>query len=508
MRISRLLVAVAATSVALPALASSHREAPFITEMPKVDGSDFYAFRSYEEGRGEYITFIANYLPLQDAYGGPNYFSLDPQALYEIHIDNDGDAIEDITFQFDFDLSFTPAVLDIDGVPVSVPLMNIGPIGPGASDTDFVSVKESYQLAMISGDRRTGTKVVAENASLGGSEFAKPVDNIGTKSFSDYVAYSDAHIWDVSIPGCGEGRVFAGQRAEGFVVNLGEIFDLVNLNPFGPRDGRSNVIENTNITSLALELPISCLTNGQEAVIGAWTTASLPQGRVLNPSPSTPANGDLNTGPAVEGGAPVQVSRLGSPLVNEVVIGLDRKDAFNASEPKDDLSQFASFVTNPSLPVLLDILFNNGGGELVPATPRNDLVAAFVTGITANVNGASFNFTQPANQSGVGEMLRLNTAIPATAAADQSDLGFLACDLGGFPNGRRPIDDVVDIALNVVLGAVDGTNQNGLQTCDVSGPTPQVVNAGAVANDGAQPSSSSYLERFPYLAPPRAGANS
>ena len=506
MRRSQLLVAALTTAVALPVLASSHREAPFITEMPKVDGTDFYMFRSYEPGREGFVTLIANYLPLQDAYGGPNYFALDPQAIYEIHVDNDGDAIEDLTFQFDFDLKVTPAVLNIDGTQISVPLMNIGPIGPGAADTDFVGVKESYQLRMISGDRRTGTSTLAENIELGGSEFAKPVDNIGTKSFSDYAAYADAHIWDVSIPGCGQGRVFAGQRAEGFVVNLGEIFDLVNLNPFGPRDGRSNVIANTNITSLALELPISCLTGDQGAIIGAWTTASLPQGRILNPATQTPANGSSNTGPSVEGGAPVQVSRLGSPLVNEVVIGLDRKDAFNASEPKDDLGQFAPFVTNPSLPVLLDILFNEGGGELVPATPRNDLVAAFVTGITADVNGSSFNFTQPQNQTGVGEMLRLNTAVPVTARANQNDLGFLACDLSGFPNGRRPIDDVVDIALNVVLGAVDGTNQNNLQTCDVSGPEPVVVNAGAVANDGAKPDPAAYLERFPYLAPPFAGA--
>lgn len=508
MRLAQFLSATLATTIALPILASSHREAPFITEMPKVDGTDFYAFRSYEPGREGFVTLIANYLPLQAAYGGPNYFSLDPQAIYEIHVDNDGDAVEDITFQFEFDLDISPAVLNIDGEQVSVPLMNIGPIGPGAADTATLGVKETYQLQMIAGDRRTGEKVLAENSSQGGSTFIKPADNIGSKTFSDYASYADSHIWNVSIPGCGEGRVFAGQRAEGFVVNLGEVFDLVNLNPFGPRDGRSNVIANTNVTSLALELPISCLTSGSETVIGAWTTASLPQGRILNPNPLTPSNGITNTGPSVEGGAAVQVSRLGSPLVNEVVIGLDRKDAFNASEPKDDLDQFARFVTNPSLPVLLDILFNNGGGELIPATPRNDLVAAFVTGITANVNGQSFNFTQPVVQTGVGEMLRLNTAVAVTPVSEQKDLGFLACDLAGFPNGRRPIDDVVDIALNVVLGAVDGTNQNSLQTCDVSGEAPIVVNEGAVANDGALPSAAAYLQRFPYLATPTAGAGS
>jgi len=497
-----LLGCVLSTSV----LASSHREAPFITELPKVDGSDFYMFRSYESGREGFVTLIANYLPLQDAYGGPNYFALDPNALYEIHVDNDGDAVEDLTFRFDLDLIFNPPSLDIGGEQITVPLSNIGPIGPAATDTLNASVQETFRLSLIRGDRRTGTETVARNATSGSEEFIKPLDNIGSKSFPDYATYADNHIWDVSIDGCGTGRVFVGQRREGFVVNLGEVFDLVNLNPLGARDGRSNTIGDANVTSLALEVPISCLTNGEEAVIGAWTTASLPQGRILNPHTQTPRNGSTNTGPSVEGGAFVQVSRLGSPLVNEVVIGLDQKDRFNGSEPKDDLSNFAKFVTNPSLPVLVDILFFGGQGDAVPAMPRNDLVAAFVTGVTANVNGASFNFTQPANQTGVGEMLRLNTAVAPTATADQSDLAFLACDLGGFPNGRRPIDDVVDIALTVVMGAIDGTNKNNLQTCDVSGPTPTVVNAGAVVNDGAKPAASAYRSSFPYLATPVAGA--
>ena len=494
--------------VSTGSVASSHREAPFITELPKVDGSDFYMFRSYESGREGYVTFIANYLPLQDAYGGPNYFALDPDALYEIHVDNNGDAVEDLTFRFDLDLQFNPPALDIGGEQITVPLINIGPVGPNVMDTTNASIQESFALSMIRGDRRSGNATPAQNSTTGTELFIKPLDNIGNKSLPDYASYADAHIWDLTIDGCGDGRVFVGQRREGFVVNLGEVFDLVNLNPLGERDSRSNTIADANVTSLALELPISCLTNGDEAVIGAWTSASLPQGRILNPATKTPRNGASNTGPSVEGGAFVQVSRLGSPLVNEVVIGLDQKDRFNGSEPKDDLDNFAKFVTNPSLPVLVDILFFGGEGAAVPAMPRNDLVAAFVTGVTANVNGTAFNFTQPANQTGVGEMLRLNTAITPTPAQQQSDLAFLACDLSGYPNGRRPIDDVVDIALTVVMGAIDGTNQNQLQTCDVSGSEPTVVNPGAVVNDGALPSAEDYLTRFPYLATPLAGATS
>lgn len=501
-------VAAAASFGSVTALASSHREAPFITEQPKVDGTDFYMFRSYETGRDAFVTIIANYLPLQDAYGGPNYFSLDPNALYEIHIDNNGDAAEDLTFQFRFTDNYKNLAIDT-GAPnlVTVPLKNIGGIGPGAGDTANLNVEETFTLTVVRGDRRSGTAQPVTNMTTGGTTFRKPVDNIGNKSISDYATYANNHIWPIGIPGCAAGgKVFVGQRAEGFVVNLGEVFDLVNLNPLGARDSRSNTIGDKNVTSLALEIPTTCLTNGTEPVIGGWTTASLRQARILNPSPQGPTTMLPSVkGAAVEGGAWTQVSRLGSPLVNEVVIGLDQKDKFNASEPKDDLNNFATFVTNPTLPVLVDILFFGGNGDSTPATPRSDLVAAFVTGITANVNGMDFNYTKPAG-NGAGEMLRLNTVVGITAAASQSDLGFLACDLGGFPNGRRPIDDVVDIELTVAEGAITSANKNSLQTCDTSGPTPTVVNAGAVVNDGAAPSASDYLTVFPYLNTPLPGS--
>ena len=498
---------VAATGIAA---ASSHREAPYITEHAKVDGTDFYMFRSYESGRDGYVTVIANYVPLQDPYGGPNYFFMDPDALYEIHIDNNGDAVEDLTFQFRFNNNFKSLAIPTGAAAnVTVPLMNIGPIGPGRDDTGTLNMEQTYTVTLVNGDRRTGTtSAVTTN---GSTTFKKPMDFIGEKSFvnGDYASYANDHIYTAQIPGCNApAKVFVGQRAEGFVVNLGEVFDLVNLNPLGARDSRFNTIGDKNVTSLALELPISCVTAGNEAIIGGWTTSSLRQARLINSAPNTPNAVAGSKGPSVEGGAWTQVSRLGSPLVNEVVIGLDKKDLFNASEPKDDLANFATFVTNPTLPVLVDILFFGGNGDSVPATPRNDLVAAFVTGITANVNGSAFNFTQPATQTGVGEMLRLNTAVGITPTASQNDLGFLGCDLGGFPNGRRPVDDVVDIALTVAEGAIDGTNKNSLQTCDVSGPTPTVVNSGTVVNDGALPSAAAYLTVFPYLNTPVAGATS
>ncbi|MEQ3725414.1 DUF4331 domain-containing protein [Alcanivorax sp.] len=478
------------------ALASSHREAPFITGMPKVDGTDFYMFNSYESGRDGYVTLIANYLPLQDAYGGPNYFSLDDDAIYEIHIDNDGNAMEDITFQFQFNTERKNATVNVGGTDVPVPLINIGAIT--ANDTSAQNVLESYTVKMITGDRRTGNVQSITNAGSGEDTFAKPVDNIGTKSIADYATYADNFIYDVTLPDCPmPGKVFVGQRQEGFVVNLGEVFDLVALNPLGARDSRSNTIGDKNVTSLALEVPADCLT-GDNTVIGGWTTASIRQASVINPAPQgsdVTASADAK-GPAVKGGAYTQVSRLGSPLVNEVVIGLPDKDRFNASEPKDD-GQFATYVTNPSLPALVNVLFS----VPAPETPRNDLVTVFLTGVP----GVTQLPTVTAS-----EMLRLNTGIPATAAGAQVDLGVAGGDFAGFPNGRRPVDDVVDIALTAAEGFLCGADVNGadpggeIGNC---GTQDSQVNGGAIVNDGALPDPAAYLTMFPYLNTPLPGAD-
>ena len=503
------LPALTAAVFAVSANASSHREAPFIAGAPKVDGTDFYLFRSYEPGRDGFITVIANYQPLQDAYGGPNYFTMDPQALYEIHIDNNGDSREDLTFQFQFSNAYGQANasgLISDGqvktgedeqggdILVQVPLAAVG--GGSGTSPGLLNVVETFTVDLVTGDRRSGQESSVTNLSSGASQFVKPVDNIGNKTIPDYEGYAAQFVYDIAIPGCSSsGRMFVGQRQEGFVVNLGQVFDQVNLNPLGARDSASNTIGDKNVTSLALELPISCVTTDTETVVGAWTTASKPQARLLNSKPVGPVADSNGQGPSVEGGAWTQLSRLGSPLVNEVVIGITDKDKFNASEPADDVSNFANYVLYPTLPVLVDVLFP--GATTVPATPRNDLLAAFVTGVAVLNQPAS---VQP------GEMLRLNTQIAPAPLVSQGELGFLDCDLAGFPNGRRPVDDVVDIALTVALGAITANNPNQLQTCDLSGVAPVIVNAGAVANDGAKPDRFSYLSGFPYLATPIAGS--
>lgn len=517
--------AAAAFGLAFSALASSHREAPGITETPKIDGTDFYLFRSYEPGRENWVTLIANYIPLQHPYGGPNYFTMDPDALYEIHIDNDGDAIEDLTFQFNFDntlVNGTGVTLNIDGLDLPIALRNAGAVsGPSAPAQGEI---ESYTLTLIEGDRRGGTRSAITNADTGAASFEKPLDYIGTKTIPNYPAYADQFLYDVDVPGCGmPGRVFVGQRAEAFAVNLGEVFDLVNLVPIegdsapGAGDGagfpggitqdRANddLIGVSNVTSLAIELPIDCLTGDGNGVIGAWTTASLPQASVQNPTPTFEEV-------ARHGGAFVQRSRLSNPLVNELVIGLNNKDLFNAAEPTQDTA-LADFVTNPTLPAILDLLFRDAVNQtlgtdidtLAPTNfPRNDLVTAFLTGFPGVNQLATVT---------PSEMLRLNTALPMTPRDQQSPFGLVAEDLGGFPNGRRPGDDVVDIALRVVMGRlchpVPLGEELGLAEDDVNLGlcTPDQAAVGLVSfTDGAPLSAAELQNAFPYLNTPLPGA--
>ena len=501
------------------AYASSHREAPGTTETPKIDGTDFYMFRSYEPGREEFVTFIANYQPLQAPYGGPNYFTMDPDALYEIHIDNDGDAVEDLTIQFQFDNTLadgTGLALDIAGESVPIPLRYAGPIdGAGAANQ---SESESYSMTLVTGDRRSGTREAITNADSGSDTFAKPIDYVGTKTVPDYAAYEDQFVYTVDIPGCSvDGRVFVGQRAEAFAVNLGEIFDLVNLVPIegdsapGANDGQGfpggitqdrandDLVDRFNVTSLAVEMPIDCVTGDGNGVIGAWTTASLPQAEIRDPAPTYEGNSSF-------GGAFVQRSRLSAPLVNEVVIGLNQKNLFNAAQPTQD-GALATFVTHPTLPALLDILFRDAVNQtlgtnienLAPANiPRDDLVAAFLTGIDGLNQQAAVT---------ASEMMRLNTAIAPTPRNEQSTFGVAGDDLAGFPNGRRPGDDVVDIALRVAMGRLCYPVPINGEDTDLGLCEPDDAPVGNVPfTDGAPISAAELQNAFPYLNTPLRGS--
>lgn len=539
------LVAAGAAFLSIgDARASSHREAPFIARMPKVDNTDLYMFRSYQTGKEATVTIIANFQPLQDSYGGPNYFTMDPDALYEIHVDNTGDAVEDLTFQFRFQNLLNDAVgggtgfaLDVgtgaNKKSVSIPFYNANVDGVAIDQNNQFgafrrNVKETYTMKVVRGARRTGA--VADVSHAGGpgdpgATFIKPMDFVGTKSFGNtasdasqnaaavaaYASYADAHVYDASIPAgagaCAGGsgvRVFVGQRQEGFPVLLGNIFDMVNATAgqLTLGDGGraafpfyANPIGNKNVSTIALEIPVACL-KGAGDVIGAWSTASVRQARAINPKATY-------LKPSREGGAWAQVSRLGNPLVNEVVIGLKDKDRFNSTEPTGD-AIFADYVTNPTLPAVLEALF--GPTVRAPtAVPRGDLVTAFLKGVpTVNEFGPA----------GGAEMLRLNVnqALPVTArgsqvylgaagcfkpgatAADAKvlDLGLGSCDPQGFPNGRRPGDDVVDIALRVAMGYLLSPND---------APSTDVPLGDAITSRDTD-----YLDHFPYLNPPNPGA--
>jgi uncharacterized protein DUF4331 len=504
---------VGAIAVGQPpvASASSHREAPFVTKNPKTDGTDLYMFNSYDPNRvtacaagatGCYVTFIADYQPFQDSWGGPNYFNMDPDALYEIMIDNTGDGVEDITFQFQFSLALAnsgkglaiPASGFTGGTPptggVAVPFVNLGQVD-GTGGMANQNVLESYSINMVTGPRRTGKVQAVTNSTGGSATFAKPMDNIGTKSFADYQTYANGFVFGINIPGCSTaGQVFVGQRAEPFAVNIGPVFDLIDapktvITNMADRAVVPNPLQCKNISTIAIEVPTSCLgvatTGPSKDVIGAWTTASVRQARVINPA------GGYTT-PSVEGGPWAQVSRLGMPLVNELVVGIPDKDAFNTSEPSGDAkTNIGTYAEYPTLPAIIDILF----AVPAPATPRTDLLAVFATGVTGvNANGA------------VAEYQRLNTAIPATLSGTQNSLGAAGCfvdgaltlsatgcDPAGFPNGRRPGDDVVDITLTVAEGYLIPGNTNGF------------------VGDAVIQQASQFGTTFPYLTTPNGGAD-
>lgn len=513
------LSAAVGAAVAGQAVASSHAEAPFIKSRPKVDATDFYIFSSYEPGREDYVTLIANYQPLQDVYGGPNYFAMNPDAIYEIHIDNDGDAQEDITFLFDFDNGLANGdqgfALQIGDDTVPVSLKNIGALGNGDNQS-VLNVNETYFVGMIQGDRRSQSPAWAVRPDSGLRLFSKPYDNVGSKSFpggyDNYVrslsntgeVYYDVQF-DQCPAGAQDGRVFVGQRKESFSVALAEIFDLVNFVPLTsalPDDEARNDLANKNITTLALEVHKDCLTGDGNGVIGGWTSSSVRSTQTVSLDPTYRRPIDYS-------GEYRQLSRLSNPLVNEVVIGLPDKDRFNVSEPMDD-AQFATYVTSPTLPAILDILFRDAVGassNIAPSNlPRTDLVTAFLTGFP-DVN-------QMATVT-PSEMIRLNTAVPSTPKDEQVNLGVAGGDLAGFPNGRRPGDDVTDIALRVMMGALchpiavdlDGSGTAGDEGDNLGLCSPSDAPVGnAPFTDGAPQNAAQFDNAFPYLTTPLSGS--
>lgn len=454
-----------------PARASSHREAPLIIGDPLADNTDVYAFRSTESGRAGFVTLISNFIPFQEPSGGPHFYLFDDNVLYEIKIDNTGDGVEDVTYQFRFTTQRRNPDTVLGQAAPNQAVAGTGGIEPLITSLDDPDYNEP-QIYTVTRLRRSDRSVTVL-----GSGLLTPPSNIGERTTPNYAALAQQAVHDIS----NGGRVFAGQRDEGFYIDVGAIFDTLNLRSITDTGGVDST-SGFNVSSIAIEVPIQELTKtgsvpasptADGAVIGVWSTASRRSTTVIRPNGRR-----LDTGPFR------QVSRLGNPLVNEVVIPLKLKDEFNRSTPADD-SKFAPFVVDPQLAVLLKAVF----GIDIPPPPRDDLVAIFATGIPAG-SPAGANYTTFLSDGKPHEMLRLNVAIPP--ASNPSRLGLLGGDVAGFPNGRRVGDDVTDIALRAMAGGTPFTPSTNKAPNNALG-------------DGVAQNDVPYLNAFPYLGTPHTG---
>jgi hypothetical protein len=455
---------------------SSHREAPEISQDPVADSTDLYAFVSPD--RPSTVTLIANYVPLQEPAGGPNFYEFGDNVLYEIHIDNNGDGQAEITYQF----QFTTQLAD----PGTF-LYNTGPIRSLSSPN--WNRRQHYSITRVEHGR---SRLIARHLPC-------PPCNIGPLSTPDYKKLCEAAVRDLP----GGMRSFAGQRAEGFYVDLGSIFDLANLRPFQQLHNQYgmhiftkpalgvNTTNGLNVHSIALQVPKADLlrrgahgVDDPRSVIGVWTTASRQRVRIW----------DADRGEDLASGPYRQVSRLGNPLVNEVLIPLGKKDRWNTLPPSDD-KRFASYFTAPELSALLPGLYPGVFPHLEKLVksgkPRADIEAILLTGIPAGLIPGFQNSTG----SVLADMLRLNTAIAPTRKP--SSLGVLGDDLAGYPNGRRVFDDVVTIELRALAGV----------TYPLVDKKYVPDKAASLVTDGLTPASvsSRYLGAFPYLGVPYSG---
>ena len=470
---------------------SSHREAPEIAKDPVADSADLYAFVSPD--RPDLVTIIANYVPLQGPDGGPNFYSFGDDVQYWINVDNDGDGDADISFQFQFATSLEN--------PDSF-LYNSGPIR-SLTDTSW-NRRQTYSVTRVEyHESREPTWTAL------GEGLACPPCNIGPLSTPDYPSLADAAVHSLG----GGVTVFAGQRADGFYVDLGAIFDLGILRPFeglhtlfgltgtgvaGSPPG-VNATKALNVHSIAIQLPITALTadgrapsdpSSPASVVGIWTTANRRKVQVRE---GWHRNG-TETGPWV------QVSRLGNPLVNEVIIPLGQKDYWNSVDPRFD-KQFTPFFTDPELARLLPALypgvFPNLGAYNAGSPDRADLVAILLTGIPEGVVPGFQNYTGPVQ----ADMLRLNLAIPPAGSPENT--GLLGGDVAGFPNGRRVCVDVVTNEVRAVAGATLQLVDPAFKSDGAAGAVHQGLTSGP--SDLTARSTEAYLSTFPYLGVPLSG---
>ncbi len=447
---------------------SSHREAPEISKDPVADSTDTYAFVSPD--RPDTVTIITNYIPLEDPAGGPNFFEFGDDVLYRINVDNDGDGRPDVIYDFRFKTTVANP---------NTFLYNTGPIA--SLDSPNFNRRQTYSVTEFRKNRAPHKL---------GDNLTSPPCNVGARSTPSY-----SNLANSAIHGLSDGiTVFAGQRLDGFFVDLGAVFDLAALRPFQnlhlistPAAAGVNALRSFNVHTIAIQLPITRLTRSGsapsdpmagDANIGVWASAYRQKALVRGNS------NDVSVGPFV------QVSRLGNPLFNEVIVPMGRKDSWNASTPDHD-KDYAQHVARPELAKLLPVLYPGVFPNLAAFNAdRADLLAILLTGIPGGIVPGFQNFTGPTQ----ADMLRLNTAIKPSGSPNAN--GILGGDLAGFPNGRRVFDDVVTIELRAVAGL----------TIPLVNPSFKPDGAASLVTDGSSATLPSYLTTFPYLGHPVSGS--
>ena len=434
---------------------SSHREAPNTAKDPTADDTDVYAFKAADAP--EALTVVANWIPFQDAAGGPNFYNFDPKAHYYINVDNTGDGRYDVRYQF----RFKTKVVNKNSFAFATPEVH------SLSDP-HLNVRQSYDVVREQYNKK-GKLVRSKRIAKG---LPTVPANIGPKTMPDYNTLAAQGVRTLS----GGGRVFVGQRDDPFFVDLGTTFDSINFRSgTGNQGGGKDDLAGYNVNSIVLQVPESAVTKDRKAVaasdspnavIGVWSSTERQKFQVTNSD--KPGRGKF-----------VQVSRLGNPLVNELVIPLGQKDRFNRTQPQNDAANYGKYVVKPELAHLMNALFNLG----VKETGRTDIVTALLTGIKG--------VTQISSKPAAADTLKINLGVPASPT--QNRFGVIAGDNAGFPNGRRLGDDVVDIELRVVGGFLLPENQGGKKL---------------PLGDGVDQNDKPFLSAFPYVAPPTAGLDS
>src|SRR4051795_6011163 len=454
MRRIALIAALIAAAIAVPlSFGSSHREAPLTSIDPTADDTDVYAFTANDAPNA--LTVVATWIPFEDPAGGPNFYKFDDRAHYYINVDNSGDGAPDIRYQF----AFKTKVGNPNSFLYALP-------GVSSINDPKLNVKQTYTLTreVYKNGKERSAKVIARGVPVA-------PNNVGPRTFPNYDAVAAQAVRSVR----GGGKVFAGQRDDPFFVDLGQTFDAINFRPnvgTGNQGGAKDDLAGYNVNSIVLQVPEAQVTRNHKAVadakaanavVGVWSSTERRRFQVTN-----------NVSGKGSRGRWVQVSRLGNPLVNEVVIPLGKKDQFNRTQPQNDAKNYGAYVVKPELAHLMNVLFNLG----VKETDRTDIVTALPTGIPV--------FTLIPSNPAAADTLKINLGVPPSATENR--FGVLAGDNAGFPNGRRLGDDVVDIELRVIGGFLIGKK--------------------LPLGDGVDRNDKQFLPTFPYVAPPTAGFDS